>query len=47
MALSTPQEGQQAPDFKLVAHDGRAVTLGDYRGRYVVLFFFVKANTSG
>lgn len=45
--MAIPQEGQQAPDFNLAAQDGRTVSLADYRGKYVVLFFFVKANTSG
>jgi len=45
--MGTPQEGQKAPEFKLAAHDGKKISLGDYRGRNVVLFFFVKANTSG
>lgn len=45
--MGTPQEGQQAPDFKLTAQDGKPVALQDYRGKNVVLFFFVKANTSG
>jgi peroxiredoxin Q/BCP len=45
--MAIPQEGLQAPDFKLTAQDGRKVALTDYRGKHVVLFFFVKANTSG
>lgn len=45
--METPQVGQAAPDFKLKGPDGRPVSLGDYRGKNVVLFFFVKANTSG
>ncbi len=42
-----PKEGERAPEFRLPAHDGSTVTLADYRGRRVVLYFFVKANTSG
>lgn len=45
--METPQEGQIAPDFKLTAQDGKTVSLAGYRGKHVVLFFFVKANTSG
>ena len=45
--MAIPEEGQQAPDFKLPAQDGRKIALADYRGKQVVLFFFVKANTSG
>ncbi len=45
--MGTPQEGQKAPEFTLTAQDGKAVALKDYRGKNVVIFFFVKANTSG
>jgi protein SCO1 len=30
---------ERAPDFTLSAHDGRVLSLGDHRGRAVVLFF--------
>ena len=36
-----------APDFRLKADDGREVTLADFRGRWLVLYFFPKANTPG
>ena len=39
--------GDSAPDFRLKADDGREVTLADYRGRWLVLYFFPKANTPG
>jgi peroxiredoxin Q/BCP len=39
--------GEAAPDFRLSADDGRTVTLGDYRGRWLVMFFFPKAMTPG
>ena len=45
--MENPRVGQPAPDFKLQGANGRPVSLGDYRGKNVVLFFFVKANTSG
>jgi peroxiredoxin Q/BCP len=31
--------GDLAPDFHLPASTGREITLGEYRGRHVVLFF--------
>jgi len=38
--------GQIAPDFTLKSHDGRIVSLSDYRGkRNVVLAFFPLAWT--
>ena len=39
--------GQQAPDFELPDHDGRAVKLSDFRGQRVVLYFYPKAETPG
>jgi peroxiredoxin Q/BCP len=35
------QVGDQAPDISVTAHDGRQVSLADYRGKqWVVLFFY-------
>jgi thioredoxin-dependent peroxiredoxin len=41
------KEGDKAPDFQLPADDGSGVSLSDFRGKNVVLFFFPKANTPG
>ncbi len=41
------QEGMMAPDFTLNADGGREVTLSNYRGQRVVLYFYPKDNTSG
>ncbi len=41
------REGELAPDFEAVAHDGSKVRLSDLRGRWVVLYFFPKAFTPG
>lgn len=40
-------EGEEAPDFELESHDGSKVKLSDYRGRWVILYFFPKAFTPG
>ena len=40
-------EGEEAPDFELQSHDGEVVKLSSYRGKWVVLYFFPKAFTSG
>jgi len=40
-------EGDQAPDFSLQADDGREVSLTDYRGKKVVLYFYPKDGTPG
>jgi peroxiredoxin Q/BCP len=37
----------KAPEFSLANEEGKPVTLKDYRGKNVVLFFYPKANTSG
>ena len=39
--------GDKAPEFRLKADDGKEVSLLDFRGKRVILFFFPKANTSG
>ena len=39
--------GDKAPDFKLKSDEGKDVSLSDFRGKRVLLFFFPKANTSG
>jgi peroxiredoxin Q/BCP len=40
-------EGDMAPDFRLQADDGNEVSLGDFRGRDVIVYFYPKANTPG
>lgn len=39
--------GDKAPDFKLFAGDGREVSLSDFLGKKVVLYFYPKDNTPG
>ena len=39
--------GDQAPDFTLPDADGKQVSLADYRGRQVVLYFYPAASTPG
>lgn len=40
-------EGKKAPDFTLLDQDGNKVKLSDFKGKYVVLYFYPKDNTSG
>lgn len=40
-------EGDAAPDFTLQSDDERKVSLRDYRGRKVVLYFYPKDGTPG
>ena len=46
-AKATPQAGQTAPDFTLPSQDGTRVSLADFRGKWVVLYFYPKDGTSG
>lgn len=39
--------GDKAPEFRIQTDDGKDVSLSDFRGKRVLLFFFPKANTSG
>jgi thioredoxin-dependent peroxiredoxin len=41
------QPGDPAPDFELTASNGDTVSLADYRGQRVILFFYPKAKTPG
>ncbi len=44
---SLPETGQKAPDFQLPDADGVPVSLADFAGRWLVLYFYPKDNTSG
>lgn len=41
------EAGATAPDFTLTAHDGREISLSDFRGRSVILYFYPAAMTPG
>jgi len=41
------QVGMKAPEFTLTDKDGKAVSLSDFRGKKVVLYFYPKDNTPG
>jgi len=41
------KEGNKAPEFSLPNSDGETVSLSDFKGKRVVLWFFPKANTPG
>jgi len=46
-AKSLPASGSVAPDFSLSSEDGTQVSLKDYRGKWVVLYFYPKDFTTG
>jgi thioredoxin-dependent peroxiredoxin len=42
-----PAEGQMAPGFTLPSQDGSPISLDQYRGKWVVLYFYPKDMTTG
>jgi peroxiredoxin Q/BCP len=42
-----PVVGAPAPDFTLKSNEGKTVSLKDYKGKWVVLYFYPKDFTSG
>jgi peroxiredoxin Q/BCP len=46
-AAEVPQPGQQAPSFKLPSQDGTDFSLKDFKGKWVVLYFYPKDMTQG
>lgn len=42
-----PAAGQIAPTFTLPSQDGSQISLAEYRGKWVVLYFYPKDMTSG
>src|SRR5579859_5057858 len=42
-----PQVGDLAPDFEAVDEQGKSHSLGSYKGKTVVLYFYPKDDTPG
>src|SRR5690349_19196924 len=42
-----PAEGTKAPEFTLSTQEGKTVSLKDFRGKWVVLYFYPKDMTAG
>lgn len=45
--MAFPQVGDTAPDFETQTDTGEPISLSDYRGKTVVLYFYPKADTPG
>jgi peroxiredoxin Q/BCP len=45
--MNIPKVGEKAPNFTLERDGGGTVSLGDFKGRKLVLFFYPKADTPG
>jgi thioredoxin-dependent peroxiredoxin len=46
-AAMVPAAGSQAPDFSLATNEGNHASLKDFRGKWVVLYFYPKDFTGG
>ncbi len=42
-----PEVGKKVTNFKLQDQNGKTISLSDYKGKNVVLYFYPKDNTSG
>ena len=47
MGSNLRSAGEPAPPFHLPNQDGVATDLADFRGRYLLLWWYLKANTYG
>jgi thioredoxin-dependent peroxiredoxin len=45
--MSIPKVGAKAPDFTVLTDEGKEVSLSDYEGQNVVLYFYPKDDTPG
>ena len=45
--MAMPEVGQKAPNFRLPDEEGHPVSLSDYKGKPVVLYFYPKDDTPG
>jgi peroxiredoxin Q/BCP len=43
----TPAVGSSAPDFTLNSQEGKPISLHDFKGKWVVLYFYPKDMTTG
>jgi peroxiredoxin Q/BCP len=47
IAAEIPAVGSNAPDFTLNSQENKAISLHDYKGKWVVLYFYPKDQTRG
>jgi len=43
--MAIPKEGEKAPDFTAKDQNGNTVSLSDFRGKNVILYFYPQDNT--
>lgn len=45
--MTTLKKGDEAPNFSAPDQEGNLISLGDYKGKKLVVFFYPKASTPG
>ena len=45
--MNTLKQGDQVPDFTVNDQSGNAISLSDYKGKKLIVFFYPKASTPG
>lgn len=45
--MNTLKVGDKVPEFTVNDQDGNAISLSDYKGQKLIVFFYPKANTPG
>lgn len=45
--MNTLKQGDKVPDFTVNDQSGNAISLSDYRGKKLIVFFYPKASTPG
>ncbi len=45
--MNTLKQGDKVPNFSVFDQDGNKVSLTDYKGKKLIVFFYPKANTPG
>ena len=45
--MNTLKQGDKVPDFAVNDQDGNVVSLNDYKGKKLIVFFYPKASTPG
>jgi len=45
--MATLKEGDKAPDFTAKDQNGKTISLADYKGKNVILYFYPKDDTPG
>lgn len=45
--MNTLKQGEKVPNFSVSDQDGNTVSLNDYKGKKLIVFFYPKANTPG